>query len=252
MNITSKPLSRTKFLFVILVVVVILFNFTTIGTTIRNTFLSAVSPFQSAFWSKGISLHNKTNENNSDYSALIAEIVRLKRETKEMDALREALDLEIKKDFNFLDAKVIGKSTAKDQLIISRGTDDGIIKGMPVITSSRSLIGEVVEVLSDFSFVKLISHPETEFDAKILDKENSLGVLVGGENLILEMVSREIAVEKGDIVITHPGGGFYPGGIFIGEVEKVIQEDAQAFQKLKIKPGFNLNKLDTLFIITDF
>ncbi len=251
MNISSRPLSRINFLLVVLVVVIITFNFTTIGSMIRNNFLSVISPVKSAFWSKGISLHG-IESGDPNHSALIAEIVRLKRKTEEIDLLREALDLEMDRDFVFLDARVVGKSTEEDHLIVSRGLNEGIIEGMPVITSSRSLIGEVVEVLPDFSFVKLISHPETGFDARVLDRDNSLGVLTGGDILILDMVSRDAQIEEGDIVITHPGGGFYPGGIFIGIVEEIIREDVEAFQKLKIRPGFSVSELNTLFIIVDF
>ena len=251
MNISSKPLSRVKILIPVLIALIAIFNFTPAGEAIRNFYISINSPIKSAFWSRGITAQNQSREKERD-PQLLSEIARLRREVEEADQLREALDLELDTEFNFLDSRVVSRATEGEHLIISRGSTDGVLKGMPVITSSRSLAGEVVEVLDDFSYVRLISHPETVFDGRVLEKDHSLGVVEGGEDLQMDMIDREADIEEDDLVVTHPGGGIYPGGIFIGEVDEVVREDAETFQSVNINPGFSSEEFQILFIITDF
>ncbi len=252
MNISSKPLSRIAIFLPILVAVVILFNFTPAGDFTRNAFLSVSKPLQSAFWSKGVSIQKDNFEEKDPDTRLIAEIAELERQLEEMEELRQALDLEINKDFEVLDALVLGRATENDHLILSRGSNDQVREGMPVISSSRVLVGEVAKSLKDFSYVRLISHPDTNFDGRVLGKDDSLGVIKSEENLIMEMINREADLEEGDKVVTHPGGGIYPGGIFIGEVAEIVRDDAEAFQSVIVDPGFKTRNLEYLFIITDF
>ncbi len=252
MNITSKPLSRIKILLPFLVFFLLLLNLTPIGEMAQNSFLSVSSPLISAFWSRGISTHQSIEGEYVDRLQLISTMVNMQRELEEMEDLRTALNLEMDNEFELLDSRIVGKAAENDQLIISRGENDGVLTGMPVVTASRSLVGEVVKTLPDFSFVKLISHPETGFEGKILGKEDSLGVVESDENIFLTMINRETKLEEGDIVITYPGGGLYPGGIFIGEVAEVIRDDAETFQSVRIDSELNPQNLAFLFIIIDF
>ncbi|MGM0439451.1 MAG: rod shape-determining protein MreC [Patescibacteria group bacterium] len=253
MNISSKPLSRVKIFIPILIALIAIFNFTPIGKSVQDLYLSINSPLQASFWSRGVSMQaDHFKDSDQERTDLLSQISELRTEVEEVDELREALDLELNKEFNLLETRVVGKASEPDHLIISNGSEDGVKEGMPVINSSKSLVGEVVTTIDNFAHVKLISHNETSFDGRVLDKEESLGVIEGGDSLTLEMIDRAADVEEGDMVVTHPGGGIYPGGIFIGEIEEVVREDAEAFQSAVIKPGFNPKDFQILFVITDF
>jgi len=234
-----------------LIIVILFFNFTGAGDYFRNGFLKISSPLRAAFWSRGISLHPDKIE-GSDRDILLSEIVRLRRKEGEVDELRTALEIDLSSDFNLVDGRVVGRATEGDQLIISRGREDDIFEGMPVVTSSGALVGEITEALPDFSHIRLITHPDSEFEAEVQDRENSLGVISADNQLRLEMVDREAQIEEGDMVVSFPGGGIYPGGIFIGEIEEVIRDDVEAFQSATINPGFGISDFNILFIITDF
>ena len=251
MNITSKPLSRVKVLIPVLIALWVIFNFTSFGNDFKNLYLSMSSPIKSAFWSRGVSFNIDSLEDGRDPN-LLAEIANLRRKVGEIDQLREALEIDLDEEFDLLSSRVVGVASDNDHLIIAAGLADGVSEGMPVVSSSRSLIGEVVEVLDDFSYVKLITHPEAVFDGRILDKEDSLGVVENDEYLMMDMIDRSADLEKGDIAVTSPGVGIYPGGIFIGEVDEVLREDAETFQSVRINPGFSIEDLQILFIISDF
>ncbi len=251
MNISSKPLSRVKIMLPVLIALIAIFNFTPAGDAIRNFYLSINSPLKSAFWTRGVTLQNESGELERS-PELLSEISRLRREVDEMEQLREALGLDMDEEFNLLDSRVVSRASEGDYLVIARGSTDGVLEGMPVVTSSKSLVGEVVEALDDFSYVRLISHPESVFDGRVLEKEDSLGVIEGNDQLKMGMINRAADLEEKDMVVTHPGGGIYPGGIFIGEVKQVIREDAETFQSVVISPGFSPKEFQILFIITDF
>lgn len=251
MNISSKPLSRVKVLLPVLIVLILVFNFTPLGDSIKNLYLSMSSPLQSAFWSRGMSFNGNVDNNDYD-SELLAEIASLRRQLKEMDEMKEALDMDLDEEFDFLGSRVVGKASDSDHLIVSSGEVDGVSEGMPIVNSSKSLVGEVVEVLDDFSYIKLITHSETAFDGRVLEKDDSLGVVESNESLRMNMIDRGADLEEGDMIVTSPGGGIYPAGIFVGEVEEVIREDADTFQSVNIEPGFTPEDLQILFIITDF
>ncbi len=248
----EKPNSIRLILVSLVFVLFIVLNFTFLGDFFQNIFLSVMEPVKSSFWSKGISLQADNLTNDFEKTIYLTEIAKLKRELKELNYLKEVVDFDIQSDFNLVGSRVLGVSTEDDYIIISKGKKDSIFKGMPVLTSSRSLVGEIGKVLDNFSFVKLISHSEISFDAKVLDKEDSLGVINNDNQLSLEMIDRDAYLEVGDIIVTYPGSGIYPEGLFIGEISEVVKDDVNAFQTVLITPGFRTKDLSFLFIVTDF
>ncbi len=250
MNISSKPLSRVKIIIPFLALFIILFNLTSFGSFAKNKYLSLNSTIQAAFWSRGASIQKNGINTDSDKAAYLSEIARLQRKVNEL----EELDLAENNlsDFKFLESRIVGRATQSDYLVIQNGFSNGVIEGMPVVTGSRSLVGKVVEVLEDFSYVELITNENSNFDGRVLEKDNSLGVVGMNEKLRLSMVDRSADIEEGDIVVTHSGGGIYPGGIYVGDVREVIKEDAEAFQEAVLNTGFTTKDLNILFIITDF
>ena len=253
MNISSKPLSRVKIFIVILIIFITAFNFTDMGERVNDLYLSINSPVKAGFWSRGISLSEREFSNfDPENKRLKSEIVSLRRDTEEIDQLREALGLELSQDYQLAQARVIGKGVESDSLIISKGSEDGIREGMPVVGSTRSLVGEITSVLKNHSHIQLISHEESGFDGRVQGKDDSLGVVERSENgLELSMIDRAANLEVGDMVVTHPGGGIYPGGIFVGEIEEVVRDDAETFQSAIIDPGFNPYDFQILLVITD-
>jgi len=184
---------------------------------------------------------------------LIAENVALKELKKENEILREALELGLQEEFKLEICQVIGKDISSDTILINEGFKDGLAKDLPVITQQKILVGRISEVYKNFSKVQLITQKDTSFDAKILDTEIS-GLIKGEGNLrlFLDLIPPEKEIKKGDVVITTVLGGIFPRGLLVGEIEKVIKSDIEPWQQAKVKPAFNIEGLETLFIITEF
>ncbi len=237
---------------IIAVLILIGLNLTPAGDFIRNSFFSIAQPAQSVFWSRAVSIREDSIIEDQQSIELKSQIVRLKEDLKRMEELSIAEEERLFDDFEVSVGLILGKSTENDHLILSSGKNDGISEGDPALSPFGTLAGKIVKVFDDYSHVKLVSHPESEFDGRVLDKEDSLGLITGGEILKMKMIDRNVDLEKGDKVVTNYGSGIYPAGIFVGEINEVRREDAETFQEADINSPLNLNNLRQLLIITDF
>jgi len=251
---------------VILAAFFVVLNLTNFSKELKNFFYSISEPIQKVFW--------QASDDFSDFLAGIFQAEDLKKEVenlylinrqligqiagskiaeKENESLREALSLGLEKEFQLVFAKVIGKDISKDSILINKGKKEGILEGLPVITSQKVLLGKVGEVFQDFSEVKLISHKEISFDARIFDMD-IYGVAKGEGSLrvLLEFIPKNQEVFEGDLVLTTVLAGVFPEGLLVGKIEEVKKSDLEPFQTAEIKPIFDLQSLDDLFIIVNF
>ena len=251
---------------------------------VRNFFYLISAPIQKTFWQAGDKVSDffetisdiknlkKENEDlKSKIQSLLAENVQLLELKKENETLRVALNLGLEKQFNLIFAKVTGKDISQDSLLIDKGSDDGILKGQPVITQEKTLVGKINEVYKNFSKVHLISHKDSSFDGKIAGSEiypvrdyksdekaqreqisnGVLGLVKGNGNfkIFFDLVPKDKEIKKGDLIVTTAVGGIFPEGLLVGEIKDVKNLDVEPFQKIEISPSFDIKEINHLFII---
>jgi len=261
-----SPRVKIGLIIVLLIALFIIVNLTSFSKEIKNFFYLISSPIQKTLWRAG--------DNLSDFFEAISEIEKLKKENEELllknqelgaenarlkelkkenEVLREALEIGLEKEFKLLLAEVIGKDISQDVLLINKGSKDGILKDFPVITQQKALIGRCGEVYENFSKVILISNKESSFDAKISDSDIQ-GLVKGRGNLklFLDLIPREKEINEGALVVSTCLGGIFPQGLLVGEIKEVLKSDVQPWQQAEIKPTFDINKLETLFILINF
>ncbi|MDO8503332.1 MAG: rod shape-determining protein MreC [bacterium] len=241
-------------------------NLAGFSSWIRNFFYSMSSPFQKPLWQMGDSASdffvgflraNDLKKENEDLRVKINKLARekiaLKELGKENGLLRQALNLGLEKEFELKLVHVIGKDVFQDALTVNKGSADGVAVGLPVITSQKFLVGRIGEVYKNFSWVILISNKESFFDAKIGEKD-AYGVIKGkGSSLLgFEFVPRDKKIEKGDFITTSSLGGVFPQDLLVGQVEGVNKSDVEPFQKIEVKPSFDLGEIGDLLIVTKF
>ncbi len=266
---------RNILLFAVLAVLVIM-ALNLYQKQVRNFFYLISAPIQKTFWWAGdrvsdffetiseIKNLKKENEDlKSKIQSLTAENVSLKELKKENETLRIALNLGLEKEFKLTLTQVIGKDISQDSLIIDKGSDDGVLKGQPVITQEKILVGKINEVYKNFSKVQLSSHKDISFDGKILapyqtesfgagsDAEIP-GLVKGSGNfkIFFDLVPKEKEIKKGDLVVTTAAGGIFPEGLLVGEVKDVKKSDVEPFQKVEISPSFDINEINHLFVVS--
>lgn len=244
----------------------LLMNFTGFSKTVKSFFYSFSAPFQSFFWKIGgdvsdfrgsifnFQIIKKENETlKTKNKELLAELLVLREIKNENEFLRNGMGLGIDKDFDLILAYVVGKDIFRDSILVNKGSKDGVRKSQPVITEQRTLLGKIGEVYDNFSEIVLISNPEVSFDAKVSESD-IFGVIKGKgrSEISLEFVPKEKELKSGSFVVSAALGGIFPEGILVGEIREIKKLDTDPFQSAKIKPGFDIKKLDKLFIIENF
>jgi len=247
----------------VLVLVVLAFGF--YQKEVKNLAYGFSSSWQQALWGagekvsdffKGILRKGETKEELDQYllenQQLLSQIATLKEIEKENQVLKEALELGLEKEFQLELACLVSKDISKDSLLINKGEEDGILEGMPVITSNKVLVGRIGQVFEDFSEVILISSKESSFEAKIAGQD-IFGIAKGKGSLkvSLELIPKEKVVSREDLVVSSSSGGIFPQGLFVGEIKEVKKSDVEPFQAAEIILGFTIDNLGKLFIITD-
>ncbi len=263
-----KPVLNLKIIliFILFVVFFVVLNLAGFSKPVKNFFYSFSQPIQRTLW--------KTGNDVSDFFGGILEIKILKKELeavylenqalrgqiaasaelkKENEDLRSALNIGLEKDFELELAQITGKDVSQDSILVDKGSKDGILKGFPVITSQKILLGRIGEVYENFSEVILISNKESSFSAEIQDKDAS-GIVKGEGNLRLyfDLIPKNKEILEGELVVTTALGGIFPKGLLAGEITEVKKTDIQPFQTAEIKPSFQMDELDSVFIITQF
>jgi len=177
---------------------------------------------------------------------------------EENKALKQALNLNLADDFDLLLSYFISKDPFSDSFLINKGKNQGILKGMTVISSQKSLIGKIKEVYDDFSRVVLITDKTFSFPCKIQkeseESEDITGIAKGKGNfeLFFDLIPQEKQVSPGQKVVTVSLDGEFPKGIFVGEIEAIEKSDLHPFQKAKINPNFDLGNLEVLFVVLNY
>jgi len=221
---------------------------------IQEVFLSANSNITNFF--KNPCPNKKLQEENEKLilqnQELFSEVGQLKEFQKENEVLRDALGLNLQKNFKLEMANIISKDPNQNIVLINKGKKAGISPNMPVLTQGKSLLGRVIESYNDFSRVLLISDKTSSFDAKIQDS-NALGVIKGqGNSLIFELIPQEEEIKEGQFIVTSSLGGIFPKGLLVGSIIEINRSDVKPYQKATIKPFFDTTKTETVFIITEF
>ena len=137
--------------------------------------------------------------------------------------LRKLLELRASSEDAKVSAAVISRSSKGwwQQLIINKGSNDGIAKGDSVI-GPGGLVGTIDGVNSVTSRVRLLTAPGSRLGAWIRRTENH-GILIGlGTNRPrLTFLNKEISVKVGDVVSTSPASTILPPNVAIGVIQSI-------------------------------
>ncbi|MBA3075332.1 MAG: rod shape-determining protein MreC [Anaerolineae bacterium] len=188
-------------------------------------------------------------------SQLQSELLAARQQLTETDILYALLDYARAKPENkYIAASVIGRdpSPFMKYIIINHGSDDGIVKGMPVVTQ-QGLVGKVVAVTATAARVQLITDPGSVINVR-LEQASTDGQVLGSVtgDISLDMINPGVSLIQGDLILTSGLGGAYPADILIGQVLALESPDNALFQKASVQPVVDFVNLRAVLIITNF
>ncbi len=151
-------------------------------------------------------------------------------------------------------AIVIGRDPSPflHYLILDQGSDDGIRKGMPVVTQS-GLVGKIDAVIAGASRVQLITDPGSIVNIKLQTQKMDAQIIgsITGE-ITLEMVPQDVVMQSGDMILTSGLGGSFPDDLLIGQVISIRKLENDLFQSATVQPVVDFAQLQAVLIITNF
>lgn len=189
----------------------------------------------------------------------VRELRQQSREYQEMklenERLRELLSFKEKFAYQTVGAEVIGRNMNNwdNFLVINKGLNDGIDRGMAVITKN-GLIGQTMMVTNNTAQVLLIMDENSTVSGIVQEtRENGMIEGQGKRSSMLQMqrLPRDAKVKVGDHIFSSGLGGVFPKGIFIGRVEKISTDPYDIAKKAIIVPAENFNKIEEVLVIVN-
>jgi rod shape-determining protein MreC len=202
-----------------------------------------------------VSLRTRNVELESQVSQLQAQVIELQQRVNETEILAALVDFALSDpESTYKAAAVIGRDPSPflHYIIINRGSNDDIRRGMPVVTN-QGLVGRVDAVIADAARVQLITDPASKINIYLQNAETD-AVLFGSVtgDVSLNMISQDISVEPGDLILTSGLGGGYPSDLIIGQVVTMRSLEFELFQQATVQPAVDFTRLDIVLVITNF
>ena len=200
-------------------------------------------------------LQQRNTELEAEVSQLQTEIIELKQQIAETRILSALVDFaRVSPEYSYVAAAVIGRDPSPfvKFVIINRGSDDGLRRGMPVVTQ-QGLVGRIAAVTAGAARVQLITDPASSINIRLepsRDPANLIGDITG--ELALEMVPQSASVQIGDLVLTSGLGGNYPPNILIGQVASIRRRETDLFQSGVVQAVVDFSNLEIVLIIINF
>ena len=152
------------------------------------------------------------------------------------------------------DAKVVYNTvnSEKNYMQLNRGAKYGIRDNMAVLNSDGAVVGQVVNVSTNFSEVMSLLHVQSSVSAA-LKKTGDAGKLEwDGKDprfVVLKGVSKSVEVKVGDTVVTSRYSYNFPPEKLIGRVAQINSDPATGFYLLKIRTAVNFATIQQVFVV---
>jgi rod shape-determining protein MreC len=265
--------SRSRFLLIALLVTALIIVTLDLrgsvpGQTFRGITNTVLAPFQSFFRffydpisnfiSEASNLGrsaDKISELEERNAKLEEELSRFKVATRELEQLKDVLDLAAAGRYKSVPARVIAAGSAAGfsrTIELDVGARDGVATDMTVI-SGAGLVGRVI-LASASTSIALLLDDET-FKAGIrMEASGILGVISGTGNsqLSLTLFDSSSELNAGDRMVARGSSNSRPfvPGVPVGTITSVDQNSGTLTKTALVRPFVNLNSLEVVAVVT--
>jgi len=191
----------------------------------------------------------------NEVAQLQSQVVALQENLSESRILETLFDFaRTNPQYQYLAANVIGREINPFQqyVIIDKGTNHGLLHGMPVVTQ-KGLVGRIDRVISSAARIQLISDANSVVNVRLqyVKVEAQVEGSLTGE-ISLVMVPQETEVQAGEVLLTSGLGGTFPPNIFVGQVLTMQSKENAMFQNGSVQPMVDFRSLSAVLVITNF
>lgn len=180
-----------------------------------------------------------------------SDLLLLDQFKQENSRLRELLGSPLRQKEHIMVTQVISTTTDpySDQVVIDKGSDNGVYKGQPVI-SDKGVVGQVVAVAKVTSRALLICDVTHALPIQVLRNDIRLMAVGSGcaDDLQLEHLPNSADVRVGDLLVTSGLGGRFPEGYPVAVVSSVEVDNQRAYAMIQARPTARLQRLRYLLL----
>jgi len=218
----------------------------------------ANAPKQVMTWaSENIITRQQLMTENQDYreqelffheQALQLSIVR-----QENERLRSLLSSPVRGGIKKMFAEILSVDSDpySHQVVINRGTNDGVYEGQPVL-DEKGIVGQILHVGASSSRVILISDISHAIPVRV--QRNGLRLIASGsgqiDRLIHNFVPHSADVKRGDLLVTSGLGGKYPEGYPVSRVVLVRTDESREFATIYSQPVAQIDRLRYMLLLS--
>ena len=191
----------------------------------------------------------------AEVARLQSQIIELQQQNSELQVLSALLDFaRTHAENEYITAAVIGRDISPflHYVIINRGSDDDLRRGMPVV-SSQGLVGRIAAVTADGARVQLITDPDSVINVRI-QPSGAEGTLEGSitGDISVENIPQDAIIQTGDLILTSGLGGNFPPDMLVGQVSGVRQQPVELFQTASVESVVDFSQLEIVLVIVNF
>ena len=208
--------------------------------------------------------YDRIVEENNALRAENAELREANRDYSDLKAENERLRTlfgwsEKHTDFVLESAKIVAWDASNDisAFTVSKGSTSDIALGDCVVTEYGALVGQVIELGSDWATIRTIIDVDMDVGA-LVGEDSYAGVITGEFSLMKQGLTRVTYLASGaqifqrDEVLTSGKGGSFPPGLLIGQISTVMTESGGQATYGIVTPACDVSRLSQVFIIKDF
>lgn len=183
---------------------------------------------------------------NEELRARIQEVARLELEVEQLRAL---LDLEF--DLDLDTTPIVADVTGAGEdggLIISKGSESGIVAGMPVLNDAKLLIGRVVQATERQAVIELLI--DTTDAVIVVTPDGVTGILTGTGRANELRISVEFgAVEVPEGTMFSTAGFGLPRGLQVAYAHETLQPLGDQITDARVTPLADFSRLPRYVLI---
>ncbi|MCK4540327.1 rod shape-determining protein MreC [Candidatus Parcubacteria bacterium] len=226
----------------------VLKQFYIIGTDIKNIYEEQTSKYD---------LTKVVNELREEVMALSGENAKLKTVVRENDILREHLGFLERNELKYVMSNVISKEDIlnvggqTEVIIIDKGEQNGIRRGLSAVNSQGVIIGKVAEAKERVAKIYLASSDKCKLAVTILGDDDTSGIAQGSLGLVIKMdfIPQIKNLNINDIVVSSGLEKDIPRGLVVGKISEVRKESNKLWQSAIIEPMLDMDELIIVSVI---
>lgn len=200
--------------------------------------------------------NQKLKETLATYDDKIRRFDQVEKENVELKAMFEYKNRH--SEYKYIGTNVINKNLngISPSYTLDKGYDDGIRKGMAVITY-EGLAGQITAVYPNYCILETISSENIKVSVTgtVTGTGGYVGILSGtdvlgkGNLAQVTQIALEASVKPGDDIITSGIGKFYPPDIYIGKIESISEDMSKLMKSATVIPAVKFTGGERFYIV---